>query len=132
MNQILEFSTTKNRELVNITSEVANAVRESNIKEGTCLVFVPHATAAILINEDEAGLKADIETLLDLWIPKKGWEHDKIDNNAAAHLASSLIGQSKTLPIKNADLQRGTWQEIFLVELDGPRSSRRVIVQTSS
>ncbi len=132
MNQILEFSTTKNRELVNITSDVADVVRKSNIKEGTCLVFVPHATAAILINEDEAGFKADIETLLDLWIPKRNWEHDKIDNNAAAHLASSLIGPSKTLPIKNADLQRGTWQEIFLVELDGPRSSRRVIVQISS
>jgi secondary thiamine-phosphate synthase enzyme len=129
MNKVLEFSTSRQKELVNITREVGRAVSEVNIRDGICLIFVPHATAALLINEDEPGFKADVEKLLKMWIPEGDWQHNSVDNNATAHLASSLIGQSRTIPIKNGDLQLGTWQEIFLVELDGPRNSRKVIAQ---
>ncbi|MEX0621571.1 MAG: secondary thiamine-phosphate synthase enzyme YjbQ [Candidatus Woykebacteria bacterium] len=129
MNKVLEFSTHTKKGLVNITSAVGEAVGGTNIKEGICLVFVPHATAAVLINEDESGFKADVEKLLDKWIPEGGWQHDRVDNNATAHLAASMIGQSRVIPVRHGDLQLGTWQEIFLVELDGPRSTRRVVIQ---
>ena len=130
MNKQLEFQTSKKRELINITSAVQNALQEFNTTEGICLIFVPHATAAVLINEDEPGFKTDIERLISIWIPEGDWEHDRVDDNATSHLASSLIGQSRTVPVKDGRLQLGTWQQIFLVELDGPRSSRRVIVNT--
>ena len=128
MNKQLEFQTTQKRELVNITSPVQQAVAESNQKEGVWLIFVPHATAAVLINEDEPGFKADVEKLIRTWIPEGAWEHDRVDDNATSHLASSLIGQSRVIPVENGSLQLGTWQQIFLVELDGPRNSRRVSV----
>jgi len=132
MTKELGFSTTKKRQLLNITSQVKEAVAQSKIEEGICLVFVPHATAALLLNEDEEGFKADVETLLENWMPEGDWEHNRIDNNATAHLASAFIGQSKAVPIVGGRLQLGTWQEIFLVELDGPRDSRRVIVKIVS
>jgi secondary thiamine-phosphate synthase enzyme len=131
MVKTLEFQTSKSRELINITSGIETVAAEANVKEGTCLVFAPHATAAILINEDEPGFKADLEKLLDRWIPQGNWEHDRIDNNATSHLSSALIGQSRVIPIIDGRLQLGTWQEIFLLELDGPRSNRRVVVQVS-
>jgi len=128
MNKQLEFQTSKKRELINVTSDVQNALQEFNTTEGICLIFVPHATAAVLINEDEPGFKTDIERLISIWIPEGDWEHDRVDDNATAHLASALIGQSRSIPVKDSRLQLGTWQQIFLVELDGPRSSRRVII----
>lgn len=131
MNQTLEFQTSKSRELLNMTNDIEGVVAESNVKEGTCLVFVPHATAAVLINEDEPGFKADVEKLIDMWIPQGDWAHDKVDSNATSHLSSALIGQSRVIPIIDGRLKLGTWQEIFLVELDGPRSNRKVIVQIS-
>jgi len=120
------FSTKERRELVNITSNIQEIVADSNIKTGICLVFIPHATAAIMINEDERGLKEDIEKLLDSWIPEINWQHNQIDNNAGAHLASAFIGQSRLIPINNGRLLLGNWQEIFLAELDGPRTNRKV------
>jgi secondary thiamine-phosphate synthase enzyme len=65
-----------------------------------------------------------------MWIPENDWEHNKVDDNATAHLGASLIGQSRMIPIQAGKLQLGSWHQIFLVELDGPRSARRVIVQT--
>ncbi len=127
--QQIQLSTSKKLQLLNITQKVSQLVADSKIKEGVCLVFAPHASAAILINEDEPGFKTDMEILIRRWIPEGTWEHNKVDSNATAHLASSLIGQSRTIPVENGKLVLGTWQEIFFVELDGPRSSRHVIVQ---
>ena len=131
MNKLLEFSSTKKRELINISREIEKITNKSNLKQGTCLVFTPHTTAAILINEDESGFKADMEKLIETWIPEGDWQHNHVDGNATAHLASSLIGQSRTIPIISGDLQLGTWQQIFLVELDGPRRNRKVVVQVN-
>ena len=128
MNKQLEFQTTKKRQLINITPDVQSALQESNTTEGICLIFIPHATAAVLINEDEPGFKADIDKLIGMWIPDADWQHNRVDDNATSHLASALIGQSRCVPVKDGRLQLGTWQQVFLVELDGPRSSRRVTV----
>ena len=122
-------STSRRKELVDITYKIEDIVEKSKIKEGICQVFVPHATAAIIANEHEGGLMRDIvRALTELVPPDKGWEHNRIDDNADAHILASIIGPSRSFPVKGGRLVRGTWQNIFLVELDGPRSARRVIV----
>ncbi|RLF05821.1 MAG: YjbQ family protein [Thermoprotei archaeon] len=126
----LTFRTHKRRELVDITSEVEKAVAESGIANGICLVFAPHATAAIIANEHEPGLMNDIIRKVEEEYPWDGkWEHNRIDDNAAAHLASAFISSARVFPVRNGRVVRGTWQNIFLLELDGPRSYRRVIVE---
>ncbi len=129
MNQQFTISTTKKIELVDITDRVEKIVSQAEIDQGQCLVFVPHSTAAVLITENETGLINDWEKFIKNISSGQKWEHNQIDNNAEAHLISGLIGQGKPLPVTNGKLQRGTWQQIFLVELDGPRSQRKVSVQ---
>jgi len=126
----LSVRTQRRKELVDITYEVERAVAESGVANGLCLVFAPHATAAIVANEHERGLMNDILRKLSEEFPDDGgWEHNKIDDNAAAHLASAFVGSARVFPVKDGRLVRGTWQNIFLVELDGPRASRRVVIE---
>lgn len=125
-----EFSikTSKRTQVVDITKEVEKTVEKSDVRNGICLIFVPHATAAIIAEENESGLIADIENFIKEKFPKgAGYLHDRIDDNADSHLASGIIGQSRIFPIKNGELVRGTWQKPMLVELDGPRN-RNVFV----
>ncbi len=124
-----EISTSKRTELVDVTNKVESIVGKSKIKNGICVVFVPHATAAVMLNENERGLVSDIINKVEKEFPAgAGYRHDRIDDNADSHLASAFIGQSKTLPVNNGQLIRGTWQQIFVLEVDGPRSSRNVVV----
>lgn len=126
----LIISTKRNLELVDITSEVERLASQSGIKNGICLVYAPHATAAIVVNEHESGLMDDIITKVREDYPKDGkWKHNRIDDNAAAHLASAFISSSRIFPVREGRLIRGTWQNIFLLELDGPRSYRRIVVE---
>lgn len=126
----ITLRTSKRLELVDITYEVENAVRESNIKNGICLVFAPHATAAIIANEHERGLMLDILEKIQEEFPNNGkWRHNRIDDNAAAHIASAFLAAERIFPVKDNRLIRGTWQNIFLVELDGPRSYRRIVIE---
>lgn len=114
-------------EVVKITESVEEAVRESGIREGFALVFVPHATAAVVLNEYEPRIVEDYVTWVRRVIPPGGgWKHDEVDDNAHAHLASAFIGQSRVLPVSGGLTVRGTWQEVLLLEFDGPR--RRTIV----
>ncbi len=129
MNNRFTISTTKKVDLVDITRQVEDIVSQSDVAQGVCLIFVPHSTAAVLITEDEAGLIKDWEKFIQKLSDNENWQHNRIDDNAEAHLISGLIGQSKVLPIENNQLQRGTWQQIFIVELDGPRSQRKVSIQ---
>ncbi|MFW6110210.1 MAG: secondary thiamine-phosphate synthase enzyme YjbQ [Patescibacteria group bacterium] len=114
-------STEKRYQLVDITSQVEAFVRENNEEKGTCLIFTPHSTAAILLTENEKGLKNDWLKILKDIVSGYDFEHNKIDNNADSHILSGLLGQEKTIPIQEGRLAKGTWQQIFLVELDGPR-----------
>jgi secondary thiamine-phosphate synthase enzyme len=123
----IKLRTTSRLEVINITDHVEKAVEESGVKNGLCLVHVPHATAALVLNEDEPNLKQDLLRLVDE-LTRNNWMHNRIDNNAEAHLASILLGSTRILPVINGKLVRGTWQEIMLVELDGPRSERRVVI----
>jgi secondary thiamine-phosphate synthase enzyme len=125
----LSYKSSKLIEFIDITWDVEKIVRESGIKDGIVNVFVPHATAAIIANENENGLINDYTRLIrELFRPGGDWMHNRIDNNAHAHLAAGFLGADKSFPVVNGRLVRGTWQNIFLVELDGPRSMRRVIV----
>ena len=125
----ISVRSSSHRQLIDITREISKIVSESGIKNGLCHVFVPHATAAIIANESESGLMQDILKALEELVPTNGkWLHNRIDNNADAHILASIIGPSRSFPVIDGRLFRGVWQNIFVVELDGPRHSRRVIV----
>jgi secondary thiamine-phosphate synthase enzyme len=117
-------------ELIDITTQVTRALADSRVVDGLCHVYVPHATAAIAINEnDDPNIGVDVvNALRKLVIEHDGWLHDRIDNNAASHIKAAIIGPSETIPIRGGRLALGTWQNIFLCEFDGPRSGRSVVV----
>ena len=120
----LKINTNKNFEIIDITSLINDAV---DIDNGIISIFSKHSTSAIVVNENESGLLKDIEFSLDNLITDKySYDHDRIDNNARSHLKSFLLSSSECLPIKNKKLELGTWQSVFFVELDGPRSSRTI------
>ena len=124
----LAVRTTRRFELVDITRDVEGAVARSGVRDGVAVVFVPHATAAVVLNEHEPRLVEDIlEAIVEIAPPDRPWRHNEIDDNAHAHIAASIIGPSRVIPVAGGRLERGTWQNIMLVELDGPRT-RRVIV----
>jgi len=124
-----EFSVqTKRRiEMIDITARVTDAVRDSGVGTGIAVVFGPHPTAAVTINEHAApDVPADILAKLAELIPERGaWRH--VEGNSDAHLKSSLVGASETVIVEGGRLVLGTWQSVFFCEFDGPRS-RRVYV----
>ena len=121
---------TKNRnQMIDITSEVSSVVRQSGITNGVCIVYCPHTTAAITINENaDPSVGHDILLTLEELIPphRPGYRHS--EGNSDAHCKSSLIGCSEQILIKNKTLALGTWQGIFFCEFDGPRH-REVMLQ---
>jgi len=129
MNAEFTISTTKKNELVDITDEVRSIVNKSKIDNGLVNVYVPHATAAVCINENaDPNIQDDILDALSQLIKAGGWRHDRIDGNADAHIKAAIVGPSETIPLKDGQLQLGTWQDIFFCEFDGPRNHRRIIV----
>jgi len=131
MAETLTVSTSKPQETRDVTAEVRRIVAASGVRQGLCHVMVLHATAALVVNEnDDPNIGVDLLTALDRAIPEHaGWLHDRVDNNAHAHIKAALLGPSETLAIEDGDLRLGTWQGLVLVELDGPRRSRRISVQ---
>ena len=116
-------------QIIDITTRVAECVRQGTVAEGICCVYTQHTTAAITINEnDDPNVCEDILEALAKLIPEGGWRHDRVDNNAAAHIKASIIGPSQAIPVQDGQLRLGRWQAVMLVELDGPRE-RRVIVE---
>jgi len=119
-----KLNTNKKFQIIDITSKINELTA---IEEGIVNIFSKHSTSAIVVNENENGLLEDFEFMLENLIDEKySWQHDRIDNNATSHLKSFLLSSSETLPVKNSKLDLGTWQSVFFVELDGPRSSRTV------
>jgi secondary thiamine-phosphate synthase enzyme len=126
-----EFSvrTRKKQEMVDITGRVADLVGQAAVSDGLCLVYVPHATAAVVINENaDPSVGEDILDALAGLVPEGKWRHDRIDDNAAAHIKATVLGPGKCVPVRGGRLRLGTWQSLMLVELDGPRD-RTVIVE---
>jgi secondary thiamine-phosphate synthase enzyme len=124
----LKVRTSQKYEVIDLTSQVAEAVRTAQVSEGICCVYVPHATAAIVINEnDDPQIGLDLLDALNKLIPEGVWRHDRVDNNGAAHLKAAILGPSEMIPVQDGRLALGTWQTVMLIELDGPRD-RKVIV----
>ena len=126
----LKFKTDKIKELINITSKIESFVGKNDIKEGLCIVFSLHATGAIIINENESYLKEDFFENIERILPRdSAYKHNINDNNAASHIATSIFSPSQTLIIDKGKLQKGTWQDIFFLELDGPRKERKIKIK---
>jgi secondary thiamine-phosphate synthase enzyme len=121
--ETLNIRTHGDFDIVNITSQVDQVVKKSKIKSGQLVVFTPHTTTAITVNENEPGLLNDLLRKISDIVPKgEGYSHDRIDNNAHSHILASIIGCSVTLPVINGKAALGTWQSILFLELDGPRN----------
>jgi secondary thiamine-phosphate synthase enzyme len=126
--QSFELQTRNRTDFVSITSTVAEAVRRSGVVEGACVVFVPHTTAGLTINENaDPDVTRDLSLELDKIVPwEDGYRH--AEGNSAAHLKASLFGSSVTIPISAGSLALGTWQGVYFCEFDGPRT-RNVFIQ---
>ncbi len=114
--------TTTRNQFVDITDKVREAVRKSGVKSGIAVVYVPHTTAGITINEGaDPAVRADIINWLNEYVPEdRNYRH--LEGNSDSHIKASLIGSSVNLIIENGDIVLGTWQSIFFCEFDGPRT----------
>ena len=121
--ETFEVRTRKRTELIDVSEQVRQAVRKSGIRQGLCVVYCPHTTAALTVNEN-----ADPDVVHDmlLWlgraIPQEqpGFRHG--EGNSDSHLKASLVGPSVTLLVENGDLVLGRWQGVYFCEFDGPRT----------
>ncbi|MDH7570363.1 MAG: secondary thiamine-phosphate synthase enzyme YjbQ [Armatimonadota bacterium] len=127
----MSVRTSKRVEWVDITEEVARCVHQSGAKTGWCVVFVPHTTAGVTINENsDPDVVTDVLAGLERMVPE-GETYRHVEGNSPAHIKASLMGSSVTVPIEEGRLCLGTWQAIFFTEFDGPRH-RQVFVQVAS
>ena len=116
-----EIQTQSRNELLDITGTISADLKESGINDGLCVVFVPHTTAAVTINENaDPSVKRDILTKLASLIPQQG-DYHHLEGNSDAHLKASLLGFAETLLVQDGRLVLGTWQDVYFAEFDGPR-----------
>ncbi len=127
--EYLTFNTNKRREYINITSQVAEALAKSGIKEGLVLVSAMHLTAGVYINDNEAGLIRDIDEMLERLAPfRADYHHQRTgEDNGDAHLKNMLVGHQVLIPVTKGKLDFGPWQQVFYAEFDGRRPKRVVI-----
>ena len=124
-NETLSVKTHGRNEMIDITAEVADAVSKSGVEAGTAIVFCPHTTAGITINENaDPDVPHDILLTLEELIPhhRNGYRHG--EGNSDAHVKSSRVGASETVCVENGKLVLGIWQAVFFCEFDGPRSRK--------
>lgn len=119
-----EVSTSSRSEMVDITGRVREVVRGAGIPDGLCVVYIPHTTAGVTINENaDPAVVVDILEYLEKLVPRRGGYRHR-EGNADAHIKASMMGFSQTLLLEGGDIVLGTWQGIFLCEFDGPRRRR--------
>jgi len=125
-----EVSSGRREEVLDITPIVRDEIRRSGVQDGVCVVYCPHTTAGVTVNEHaDPSVAEDLLAALDRLVPEQGiWRH--AEGNSPAHVKASLVGASAALPVEDGDLALGTWQGVFLCEFDGPRT-RRVWLQIS-
>jgi secondary thiamine-phosphate synthase enzyme len=131
MGSAFEVSTRSRVQMVDVTAQVRSALRASGVAEGLCVIFVPHTTAAVTVQENaDPDVQRDLVAALARAVPDElpgaGYRH--AEGNSPAHVKASLLGNSVTVPVERGELALGTWQGIYLFELDGPRT-RQVRVQ---
>jgi len=126
--KVFQISTSSHTEFLNITCLVSEFVKESGISEGICVVYVPHTTAAVFVNEGaDPDVVRDIAYKLSELVEWNDPNYRHAEGNAAAHIRSAIIGNSRVIPVINGRLALGTWEAIFFAEFDGSRR-RKVIV----
>jgi len=121
---IVSIKTSARTELIDITAKIAQVVKESGVGEGLCMLYVPHTTGAVTINESaDPSVKGDILMVLNRIVP---WEanYKHMEGNSPAHVKSTLVGASELVTIENGALVLGTWQGLFFCEFDGPRTRK--------
>ena len=126
----LWFKTDCRRHFINITSEIANCLKESEIKEGILLCNAMHITSSVFINDDESGLHRDFEVWLEKLAPEKPYsqyQHNGFEDNADAHIKRTLMGREVVVAVTNGKLDFGTWEQIFYGEFDGMRRKRVLV-----
>ncbi|MBN1832094.1 MAG: YjbQ family protein [Deltaproteobacteria bacterium] len=127
MPETIHVKTRSRTEMVDMTSLVQNEVSKSGISDGVCMVYVPHTTAAVTINEGaDPSVCQDILTkLTEMVPPDAGYRH--MEGNSDSHIKASLVGNSVSVLVENGRLVLGTWQKIFFCEFDGPRSRKAYV-----
>ncbi len=126
----LWFEVPQRRQLINITGQVEDAIAESGIKEGLCLVNAMHISASVFINDDESGLHADFEKWLEKLAPEKPhgqYAHNRGEDNADAHLKRTIMGREVVVAVTGGELDFGPWEQIFYGEFDGLRRKRVLV-----
>jgi secondary thiamine-phosphate synthase enzyme len=127
----LWFNVPSRREFVNITPQVEAALRESEVREGLCLVNAMHITASVFINDDESGLHHDYEEWLEGLAPHepvdKYWHNRSGEDNADAHLKRQVMGREVVVAVTEGRLDFGPWEQIFYGEFDGRRRKRALV-----
>lgn len=114
-------------QIIDITPYINEKIDKSSVSLGLINIFTKHTTSSIIINENEEGLGYDIQNLLYDLIPESNeYSHDLIDHNAHSHLKSLFLSPQETVPIVDGRMDLGTWQSVFFIELDGPRSKRKI------
>jgi len=128
MRKTITLSTDASNALYDITAEVKGIVKAAGMQNGIVHIYVRHATAAIMIQENwDDSVQMDVVNLLSKLIPRGVWLHDRQDGNGDAHLKSGIVGPSETIPLIDGTLALGRWQNIFLCEFDGPKKREIVI-----
>ena len=123
----ITVSSSQHKQLIDITDQASDHVRRSGIKEGSCSLYAYGATSALMIQENaDPAITLDVVECLRSLVPAGRWRHDRVDSNADAHIQAGIIGPSETVPVRQGRLGLSTWQNVFLCDLDGPRSNRRV------
>jgi len=119
--------TKRRNEFIEVTGEIEKTVEDSKVKDGFVILYVPHTTAGITINENaDPSVKADILNTLDKLVPPNaGYSH--LEGNADSHIKSTIVGVSQLVPIRNGRISLGTWQGIFFCEFDGPRTRKMIV-----
>lgn len=128
--KILTFKTAKRRDYLNITPQVENAVSESGVYDGFCLVNAMHITASVFINDDEQGLIHDFDDWLEKLAPHEpvgSYRHNGVEDNGDAHLKRQVMGREVVVAITEGKLDCGPWEQIFYGEFDGMRPKRVMI-----
>lgn len=129
-NTILEIQTDGENDIIDLTQQIEQFVKSSQITDGILNVSVPGSTGAIITTEFEKGLIEDNKKMINELIPKGiGYLHDKIDNNAHSHLRASILGSEKTFSVIGKEIMIGIWQQIVFFECDVHPRSRRVVLQ---
>ena len=126
----LWFETSKRRELINITPQLNECLRESGIKEGLLLCNAMHITASVFINDDEPGLHHDFEVWLEKLAPEKPYsqyQHNGFEDNADAHLKRTIMGREVVIAVTDGKLDFGPWEQVFYGEFDGKRRKRVLV-----